>query len=127
PGRGGRHRVAHQDQGSGRPGHRGGPARRRARCGRSSAARVRRADGVSVVATKTMIEAIREAMAEEMRRDERVIVMGEDVGVGGGVFGATQGLYAEFGALRVLDTPLAESSIVGVAIGAAFNDVLPIA
>ncbi len=79
------------------------------------------------MSTKTMIEAIREGMAEEMRRDERVIVMGEDVGVGGGVFGATQGLHAEFGELRVIDTPLSESSIVGVAIGAAFNDIRPIA
>ncbi len=79
------------------------------------------------MSTKTMIEAIREGMAEEMRRDERVIVMGEDVGVGGGVFGATQGLHAEFGELRVIDTPLSESSIVGVAIGAAFNDMRPIA
>ena len=61
------------------------------------------------MATKTIIEAIREAMAEEMRRDERVIVLGEDVGLAGGVFGATQGLYTAFGALRVLDTPLAES------------------
>ena len=74
-----------------------------------------------------MIEAIREGMAEEMRRDERVIVLGEDVGAGGGVFGATQGLHAEFGDLRVIDAPLAESSIVGVAIGAAFNDTRPIA
>jgi len=79
------------------------------------------------MSTKTMIEAIREGMAEEMRRDERVIVMGEDVGVGGGVFGATQGLHAEFGESRVIDTPLSESSIVGVAIGAAFNDMRPIA
>jgi len=79
------------------------------------------------MSTKTMIEAIREGMAEEMRRDERVIVMGEDVGVGGGVFGATQGLHAEFGEWRVIDTPLSESSIVGVAIGAAFNDMRPIA
>jgi pyruvate/2-oxoglutarate/acetoin dehydrogenase E1 component len=61
------------------------------------------------VATKTIIEAIREAMAEEMRRDERVIVLGEDVGVAGGVCDATQGLYSAFGAPRVLDTPLAES------------------
>ncbi len=76
---------------------------------------------------KTMIEAIREGMAEEMRRDEGVILMGEDVGAGGGVFGATQGLHAEFGDLRVIDTPLSESSIVGVAIGAAFNDMRPIA
>jgi len=77
--------------------------------------------------TKTMLEAIREGMAEEMRADERVIVMGEDVGVAGGVFGATQGLHAEFGDLRVIDTPLSESSIVGVAIGAGFNDMRPIA
>ncbi len=76
---------------------------------------------------KTMIEAICEGMAEEMRRDEGVILMGEDVGAGGGVFGATQGLHAEFGDLRVIDTPLSESSIVGVAIGAAFNDMRPIA
>lgn len=76
---------------------------------------------------KTIIEAVREGMAEEMRRDERVIVMGEDVGAAGGVFGATVGLQGEFGELRVIDTPLAESSIVGVAIGAAFNNVRPIA
>jgi pyruvate/2-oxoglutarate/acetoin dehydrogenase E1 component len=61
------------------------------------------------VATKTIIEAIREAMAEEMRRDERVIVLGEDVGMARGVFGATHGLYTTLGALCVLDTPLAES------------------
>ena len=61
------------------------------------------------MATKTIIEAIREAMAEEMRRDERVIVLGEDVGVAGGLFGATQGLYTACGALRVRNTPLAES------------------
>jgi len=79
------------------------------------------------VPTKTVIEAIREGMAEEMRSDERFIVMGEDVGAGGGVFGATQGLHAEFGDLRVIDTPLSESSIVGVAIGAAFNEIRPIA
>src|SRR5579872_3782556 len=74
-----------------------------------------------------MIEAIREGMAEEMRRDDRVFVMGEDVGAAGGVFGATQGLHGEFGELRVIDTPLSESSIVGIAIGAAFNDMRPIA
>jgi 2-oxoisovalerate dehydrogenase E1 component beta subunit len=61
------------------------------------------------VATKAIMEAIREAMAEEMRRDERVMVLGEDVGVAGGVFGATQGLDTAFGALRVLDMPLAEA------------------
>jgi 2-oxoisovalerate dehydrogenase E1 component beta subunit len=77
--------------------------------------------------TKTYIEAIREGMRDEMRHDERVIVMGEDVGVKGGVFKATDGLHKEFGEMRVIDTPLAESAIVGVAIGAAINGLLPIA
>ena len=74
-----------------------------------------------------MIEAVRAAITEEMERDERVLVMGEDVGRKGGVFGATDGLYARFGESRVLDTPLAESMIVGVAIGAALNGLIPIA
>ncbi|HET9780777.1 MAG TPA: alpha-ketoacid dehydrogenase subunit beta [Candidatus Dormibacteraeota bacterium] len=74
-----------------------------------------------------MIEAVRAAITEEMERDERVLVLGEDVGRKGGVFGATDGLYARFGESRVLDTPLAESAIVGVAIGAALNGLLPIA
>jgi 2-oxoisovalerate dehydrogenase E1 component beta subunit len=77
--------------------------------------------------TKTVIEAIREGLAEEMRRDDRVIVLGEDVGTAGGVFGATVGLQTEFGVERVIDAPLAESCIVGVAIGAAFNNVRPVA
>src|SRR5438132_884119 len=58
-----------------------------------------------------MIEAVRAAITEEMERDERVLVLGEDVGRKGGVFGATDGLYARFGEARVLDTPLAESAI----------------
>ena len=74
-----------------------------------------------------MIEAVRAAITEEMERDERVLVMGEDVGRKGGVFGATDGLYARFGETRVLDTPLAESAIVGVAIGAALNGMIPVA
>ena len=74
-----------------------------------------------------MIEAVRAAITEEMERDEKVIVLGEDVGKKGGVFGATDGLYARFGEARVLDTPLAESAIVGVAIGAALNGMRPIA
>jgi 2-oxoisovalerate dehydrogenase E1 component beta subunit len=74
-----------------------------------------------------MIEAVRAAITEEMERDERVLVMGEDVGRKGGVFGATDGLYAKFGEARVLDMPLAESGIVGVAIGAALNGLIPIA
>ena len=70
-----------------------------------------------------MIEAVRAAMAEEMERDDRVLVLGEDVGRKGGVFGATDGLYDRFGEARVLDTPLAESAIVGVAIGAALKSL----
>src|SRR4030081_4022472 len=79
------------------------------------------------MAEMRVIEAVRAAIGEEMERDERVLVMGEDVGPKGGVFGATDGLYARFGEARVLDTPLAESSIVGVAIGAALDGLLPIA
>jgi 2-oxoisovalerate dehydrogenase E1 component beta subunit len=79
------------------------------------------------VAVKTLIEGVREALAEEMERDERVWVLGEDVGKKGGVFLATEGLYGRFGESRVLDTPLAESSIVGVAIGAALNGLIPVA
>src|SRR5467141_1860283 len=74
-----------------------------------------------------MIEAVRAAMSEEMERDERVLIMGEDVGRKGGVFLATEGLYGKFGEARVLDTPLAESCIVGVAIGAALNGLIPVA
>lgn len=76
---------------------------------------------------KTIIEAVREGIREEMARDERVIILGEDVGFKGGVFKATVGLLDEFGPERVLDTPLAESGIVGTAIGAALNGLLPIA
>jgi 2-oxoisovalerate dehydrogenase E1 component beta subunit len=77
--------------------------------------------------TRTYIEAIREAIHEEMRRDDRVMIFGEDVGGKGGVFGATEGLQAEFGEWRVMDSPLAESCIVGVCIGAALNGMRPIA
>ena len=76
--------------------------------------------------TKTFIEAIREGLAEEMRQDESTIIMGEDVGKKGGVFLATDGLYDEFGEERVIDTPLTESMIVGVGIGAAVNGLRPI-
>ena len=79
------------------------------------------------MAVKTLIEGVREALFEEMERDERVMVLGEDVGKKGGVFLATDGLYARFGEARVLDTPLAESSIVGVAIGASLNGLIPVA
>jgi 2-oxoisovalerate dehydrogenase E1 component beta subunit len=73
------------------------------------------------------LEAIREALAEEMRRDPKVFVLGEDVGAYGGAFGVTQGLYDEFGEMRVIDTPISESAIVGAAIGAALMGMRPIA
>lgn len=79
------------------------------------------------MAVKTIVETIRDTLAEEMARDERVIVLGEDVGAKGGVFKATDGLLGRFGEDRVIDTPLAEDSIVGVAIGAALNGLLPVA
>jgi 2-oxoisovalerate dehydrogenase E1 component beta subunit len=74
-----------------------------------------------------LLDAIRLGMYEEMKRDERVMILGEDVGLKGGVFGATDGFYAEFGEARVLDTPLAESLIVGAAVGMAANGLIPIA
>ena len=76
---------------------------------------------------RTFIEAIRDGMAEEMRRDESVVVLGEDVGKKGGVFLATDGLWGEFGDDRVIDTPLTESMIVGASIGAAINGLRPVA
>jgi 2-oxoisovalerate dehydrogenase E1 component beta subunit len=79
------------------------------------------------MATMTLVEAVRTGLRDEMARDPRVIVMGEDVGKKGGVFKATRGLIEEFGEERVIDTPLAESNIVGTAIGAAVNGLLPVA
>ncbi len=69
--------------------------------------------------TITYAQAIREALAEEMERDEQVFVIGEDVGESGGVFGVTKGLAARFGPERVLDTPISEEAIVGAAVGAS--------
>ncbi len=77
--------------------------------------------------TKSYLEAIREGMRDEMRRDKRVMILGEDVGAKGGVFGTTEGLQEEFGEWRVMDSPLAESCIVGVCIGAALYGMRPIA
>lgn len=73
------------------------------------------------------IQAITTALKEEMQRDEKVFILGEDVGKKGGVFGATKGLYDEFGESRVLDTPLAESAIAGVGIGASMYGMRPVA
>jgi len=75
----------------------------------------------------TYLEAIREALAEEMRRDPKVFVLGEDVGSYGGAFGATQGLFEEFGEMRVVDTPISESAIIGISIGAALRGYRPVA
>ena len=73
------------------------------------------------------VRAITDALSEEMARDERVIVLGEDVGAPGGTFGATRGLQARFGKRRVRDTPISETAIVGAAIGAALNGLRPVA
>ena len=75
----------------------------------------------------TYLEAIREALTEEMRRDPKVFVLGEDVGPYGGAFGVTQGLYEEFGEMRVVDTPISESAIIGVSIGASLRGYRPVA
>jgi pyruvate dehydrogenase E1 component beta subunit len=73
-----------------------------------------------------IIQAVNDALRTEMRRDPRVIVLGEDVGRFGGVFRATTGLYDEFGPERCIDTPLAESGIVGTAIGMALYGLRPV-
>jgi 2-oxoisovalerate dehydrogenase E1 component beta subunit len=75
----------------------------------------------------SFVDAIRETLAEEMRADERVVLLGEDVGWRGGVFRASAGLIEEFGEDRVIDTPLAESGIIGSAIGMALNGLRPVA
>src|SRR5919201_6276227 len=74
-----------------------------------------------------MVQALRECLTEEMERDERVIVLGEDVGPKGGVFLVTDGLFGRFGEARVIDTPIAESSIAGVACGLALAGKIPVA
>ena len=76
--------------------------------------------------TGTIREAINEALHEEMRRDERVFLMGEDIGVAGGVFKVTAGLLNEFGSEKVRDTPIAEAGIVGLAVGAAMTGMRPV-
>src|SRR5512142_180268 len=73
-----------------------------------------------------IIEAVRSALQTQMRADSRVVVLGEDVGKFGGVFRATSGLYDEFGADRVIDTPLAEAGIIGTAIGMALYGLRPV-
>ncbi len=79
------------------------------------------------MAIHNIIEAVNLALKEEMKRDDRVIVLGEDVGVNGGVFRATIGLLEEFGDNRVIDTPLSENGIVAGALGMAVNGLRPVA
>lgn len=78
------------------------------------------------MAVLNMIQAINRTLRDEMKRDDRIIILGEDVGVNGGVFRATEGLIQEFGPNRVLDTPLAESGIIGVSIGMALYGLRPV-
>jgi pyruvate dehydrogenase E1 component beta subunit len=79
------------------------------------------------VAAMNMVQSINLALREEMERDPNVVCLGEDVGVDGGVFRVTEGLFEKFGKERMIDTPLAESSIVGTAIGMAMNGMRPVA
>ena len=74
----------------------------------------------------TLLQAVRDALLTEMALDDRIVVMGEDVGHNGGVFRATEGLQKEFGEDRVMDTPLAESGIIGLAVGMAVNGMRPV-
>jgi len=78
------------------------------------------------MAVETYLEAITHALAQEMERDERVMLMGEDIGTFGGAFKVTYGLGERFGAERVRDTPIAEAGIVGTAVGAAITGMRPV-
>jgi pyruvate dehydrogenase E1 component beta subunit len=78
------------------------------------------------MATMTMLAAIRDTLGEEMARDERVVVLGEDVGHNGGVFRVTDGLLARFGASRVFDTPISESAIIGASVGLSVAGLVPV-
>jgi pyruvate dehydrogenase E1 component beta subunit len=78
------------------------------------------------MAVLTLLQAVNQALRQEMRRDNSVVVLGEDVGKNGGVFRTTEGLFDEFGGERVIDTPLSELGIVGMSIGMAMNGMRPI-
>jgi pyruvate/2-oxoglutarate/acetoin dehydrogenase E1 component len=85
-----------------------------------------RSDGRPASRTMTYLEAISDGLREEMRRDRGVICLGEDIGAFGGAFKVTEGLIEEFGAARVIDTPLAENAIIGAAVGAAVEGMRPV-
>jgi 2-oxoisovalerate dehydrogenase E1 component beta subunit len=78
------------------------------------------------MAEMNIVQTVNHTLRHEMARDDRVVLLGEDIGVNGGVFRATEGLYEEFGADRVIDTPLAESGIIGAAIGMALYGLRPV-
>jgi acetoin:2,6-dichlorophenolindophenol oxidoreductase subunit beta len=82
---------------------------------------------VTVAGVITYREAVSEALARELRRDPAVVCLGEDIGKAGGVFKTTQGLFEEFGAQRVWDTPISEQAILGLAMGAAMTGMRPVA
>ena len=79
------------------------------------------------MASMTMLAAIRETLLDEMARDERVVLLGEDVGKNGGVFRATDGALERFGPRRVFDTPISESTIVGASVGLSIAGLVPVA
>jgi pyruvate/2-oxoglutarate/acetoin dehydrogenase E1 component len=78
------------------------------------------------MAVITYLEAIRQALGDEMARDERVFILGEDVGAYGGAFKVTEGLQERFGEARVIDTPISETAIVGSAVGASYMGMRPV-
>ena len=78
------------------------------------------------MANLTLVQAINLALIQEMEKDERVLILGEDVGPNGGVFRVTEGLHKRFGSKRVVDSPLAESGIIGTSVGLAMNGLRPI-
>src|SRR5437870_13166724 len=79
------------------------------------------------MAAITLLEAVRQGLWEEMERDERVYLLGEDIGVYGGAFKVTEGFIERFGSDRVMDTPIAEETIVGMAVGSAMEGFRPVA
>ena len=78
------------------------------------------------MANLTLVQAINQALSQEMEKDDRVLLLGEDIGTNGGVFRVTEGLYERFGGDRVVDTPLAESGIIGTSIGLAMGGLRPV-